>query len=177
MNFRRFLVVQSFIMTAGSIVFPFYLLVIKNIGESYSEFGWAYGLFTLTSALVYPLVGRLEDRWGDKRLLIIYTISMAFVMLIIPLITRVWGVYVIQIAMGMLGAVQKNTEKTVIARDVQKKTAGKAIGNYHLRISLWSAVGIIVTGYLVDFLTIATLFYITSLLYIIAFVILLRKET
>lgn len=39
------------------------------------------------------------------------------------------------------GAVQKNTEKTVLARHVDKGKAGKEIGQYH-----------------VDFLTIGTIF-------------------
>lgn len=168
MNVRRFVTAQSLIMAAGSIVFPFYLLLIKNVGESYAQFGWAYGLFMLTAAFVYPLIGRIGDQAGDQKLLLIYTWGMAVLMLIIPLITAVWQVYLVQVVMGILGAVQKNTEKTVLARDVKKETAGKTIGNYHLKVSFWSAVGVILTGYLIDFLTLATLFYLASILYIIA---------
>ena len=168
MNVRRFIVAQSLIMAAGSIIFPFYLLLIKNVGDNYAQFGWAYGLFTLTAAFAYPLIGRIGDRIGDQKLLLIYTWSMAVLMLVIPLITAVWQVYLIQIAMGILGAVQKNTEKSVLVRDVKKETAGKLIGTYHFKVSLWSAVGIILTGYLIDFLTIACLFYLTSILYIIS---------
>lgn len=168
MNVRRFVVAQSLIMAAGSIVFPFYLLLIKNVGDSYAQFGWAYGLFTLTAAFAYPLIGRIGDRVGDQKLLLIYTWGMALLMLVIPLITDVWQVYIIQIGMGILGAVQKNTEKSILARDVNKKTAGKTIGSYHLKVSFWSAVGVIATGYLIDFLTIGSLFYLTSILYIIS---------
>jgi MFS family permease len=168
MNVRRFIAAQSLIMAAGSIVFPFYLLLIKNVGENYAEFGWAYGLFMLTAAFTYPLIGRMGDRLGDQQLLLLYTWGMALLMILIPLITQVWQVYLIQIAMGILGAVQKNTEKTVLVRDVKKETAGKTIGNYHLKVSLWSAAGVILTGYLIDFLTLATLFYLASILYMIA---------
>lgn len=176
MIYRRFVAAQSIIMAAGSIVFPFYLLLIENLGNSYSQFGWAYGLFTLTAALVYPFIGKLGDRVGDKRLLLTYTWSMAGLMLVIPLVTDVWQIYIIQIVMGMLGAVQKNTEKTFLARDTEKETAGTKIGSYHLKVSLWSAAGIIATGYFVDFLTIASLFYMTSILYIIASFVIWRKQ-
>ena len=58
MTYRRFVASQSIIMMAGSMVFPFYILLLRNVGNSFSQFGWAYGLFALTSALVYPLVER-----------------------------------------------------------------------------------------------------------------------
>ena len=176
MNARRFIIAQSLIMAVGSIVFPFYLLLIKNVGESYAQFGWAYGLFMLTAAFTYSFIGRVSDRIGDQKLLLIYTWGMAAIMLIIPLVTTVWQVYVIQIVMGLLGAIQKNTEKTVLARDVNKKTAGKTIGNYHLKVTFWSAVGVITTGYLIDFLTIATLFYLTSIIYMISSFVVWRSR-
>jgi len=176
MKFRKFLISQSILITAGSVVFPFYLLLIKNVGDSYSQFGWAYGLFTLTAAFTYPIIGRLGDRYGDKNMLLIYTIGMAAVMLLIPLLYQVWHVYMIQIVMGILGAIQKNTEKAFLARNNDTETAGKEIGNYHLYISLWSGIGIILTGYLIDFLTIASLFYLISFVYIIAAFIIIKKE-
>lgn len=176
MNFRKFLISQSILITASSVVFPFYLLLIKNVGDSYSQFGWAYGLFTLTAAFTYPIIGRLGDRYGDKNMLLIYTIGMAAVMLLIPLLYQVWHVYTIQIVMGILGAIQKNTEKAFLARNNDTENAGKQIGNYHLYISLWSGIGIILTGYLIDFLTIGSLFYLISFVYIIATFIIIKKE-
>lgn len=107
MNYRKFVVAQSILMTAGSIIFPFYLLLIKNVGNSYSQFGWAYGLFALTAALVYPFIGRLSDGIGDRKLLLFYLWCMAALMLYIPLVTHIWQVYLVQIGMGILGAVQK----------------------------------------------------------------------
>lgn len=177
MNFRKFLIAQSILIAASSIVFPFYLLLIRNIGDSYSQFGWAYGLFTLTAALAYPIIGRLGDRFGDKTMLLVYTLGMAAVMLIIPLLFYVWQVYVIQVVMGILGAIQKNTEKAYLARDNARETAGTRIGNYHLHVSLWSGIGIIITGYIIDFLTIASLFYLISFVYMLASFVIMKKET
>ncbi|MFZ3577565.1 MFS transporter [Virgibacillus sp. DJP39] len=174
MNFRKFLTAQSILITAGSVVFPFYLLLIKNVGESYSQFGWAYGLFTLSAAFTYPIIGRFGDKFGDKRMLLMYTWGMAAVMLIIPLLIHVWQVYIIQIVMGILGAVHKNTEKAFLARDIDKSIAGKRIGSYHLNVSIWSGLGIILTGYLIDFLTIASLFYLISFVYILASFVILK---
>ncbi|WP_442593846.1 MFS transporter [Neobacillus sp. D3-1R] len=174
MNYQRFLKSQSLIVSASSVVFPFYLLFIRNVGESFSQFGWAYGLFTLISAFSYPLIGKLTDRFGERDLLLIYTWGMAIIMLLIPVTTEIWMIYIIQIIMGVLGAVQKTAEKTALSRHVQTgpdHSVGKSIGHYHFWTAIWSAVAIILTGYLIDFLTIGSLFYIASFMFFYAGII------
>jgi MFS family permease len=174
MNYRTFVTAQSLLMTASSMVFPFYLLLIRNIGDSYSQFGLAYGLFALTAALVHPFIGRISDTIGDRFLLLFYTWGMAGIMLIVPIIETITALYILQIVMGLLGAVQKTTEKSALARQTTGKQTGQKIGNYHLWTSVWGAVAVMATGYLIDFLTIGSLFYIASFLYMISAVILMR---
>ncbi|MEI4619860.1 MFS transporter [Bacillus pfraonensis] len=176
MTYKRFVTSQSIIMMAGSMVFPFYILLLRNVGDSFSQFGWAYGLFALTSALVYPLVGKISDKFGDQKLLIVYAWSMAVLMLCFPIATEVWHVYILQIIMGCLGAVQRNTEKTSLARKVESEEAGYEIGKYHVWTSIGGAVAVILTGYLVDFLTIGTIFYIASALYMVSGVVIGRQK-
>lgn len=168
MNLRVFMYYQTIVMMATSIVFPFYILLLNHVGNNYAQFGWAYGLFSLTAALFYPLIGRIADRIGDGRLFIIYSFGMAVLLLFLPLVTEVWQVYILQVCMGILGAIQKNTEKTALARSVKKETAGKEIGNYHVFTGIGAAIAIIIAGYLVDFLTIASIFYFGSLLYFLS---------
>lgn len=176
MNYQRFLRSQSLMVAAGSVVFPFYLLFIRNIGESYSQFGWAYGLFTLIAACSYPVIGKMTDCFGDKKMLLVYTWGMSTVMLIIPITTEIWAIYVIQILMGFLGAVQKTVEKTALSQHVKEMShpAGRSIGHYHLWTSISSAAAIIGTGYMIDFLTIGSLFYLASLMFFTAGIILSR---
>ena len=165
MTYRKFIVYQGVIGMASSMIFPFYILLLNNVGRSYAQFGWAYGLFALTAALSYPLIGKYADLVGDRTLLVIYSWGMALLLLLFPLAYEVWHVYILQIAMGLLGTVQKNSEKTVLARSVQKESAGREIGNYHIWTSIAAAVAVIGTGYLVDFLTIGSIFYIASIAY------------
>lgn len=176
MTYRRFVTSQSIIMMAGSMVFPFYILLLRNVGDSFSQFGWAYGLFMLTSAVMYPLIGKISDRFGDRRLLIIYAWSMAVLMLCFPIVTEVWHVYILQVIMGCLGAVQRNTEKTLLARKIESKEAGYEIGKYHVWTAIGGAVAVIVTGYLVDFLTIGTIFYIASALYMVSGIVIGKQD-
>lgn len=176
MTIKQFILYQGAVGMAASMIFPFYILLLKNVGNSYAQFGWAYGLFALTSALSYPLIGKLADRVGDKQLLLVYSWGMAILLILFPLAYEIWHVYLLQIAMGLLGAIQKNSEKTVLARTVKKETAGKEIGNYHIWTSVEAAIAIIATGYLVDFLTIGSIFYIASLLFAWSGIQILRLE-
>ncbi|MFD2129894.1 MFS transporter [Pseudogracilibacillus auburnensis] len=175
MTYKRFLSYQSTIMMASSMIFPFYVLLLKNVGHNYAQFGWAYGIFALTAAFAYPIIGKVSDKVGDKTLFFIYSFGMSIILLIFPLVTDVWHVYILQLFMGLLGAVQKNTEKTALARNVEKATAGKEIGAYHTTISIVAAIAIILTGYMVDFLTIASIFYVGSIIYIISAILLMKR--
>lgn len=177
MTYKRFLYYQSTIIMASSMIFPFYVLLLKNIGNNYAQFGWAYGLFALSAALFYPVIGKLSDKITDKRLLIIHSWGMALILLFFPLVTAVWQVYFLQIIMGILGATQKNTEKASLARQVVKETAGTEIGRYHTWTSIAAAIAIILTGYLVDFLTIGSIFYIASIIYVVSAIMLMKKQT
>ncbi len=177
MNYRTFVTAQSLLMTASSMVFPFYLLLIRNRGDSYSQFGLAYGLFALTGALIHPVIGRLSDKIGDRSLILFYTWGMAGMMLLVPIIETVAALYMLQIALGILSAVQKTTEKTALARQTTGAQTGEKIGNYHLWTSVWGAVAVMATGYLVDFLTIGSLFYIASVVYMTSAVILMKSAS
>ncbi|QNU34483.1 MFS transporter [Geobacillus sp. 44C] len=168
MNYQRFVAAQSFVMTAGSIVFPFYLLFIRNIGDSYSQFGLAYGLFALTAALSHVWIGKLTDRYGDRIMLLVYAWGMAGLMLLIPISTEIWQIYFIQIVMGLLGAVQKRQKRPAFPDSLNSPPPEKTIGYYHFWTSIWPAIAVIATGYLIDFLTIGSLFYFASLLYMAA---------
>lgn len=66
--------------------------------------------------------------------------------------------------------------KTSLARKVVQEKAGYEIGKYHVWTSIGGAVAIIVTGYLVDFFTIGTIFYIASILYVVSGVVLSSKK-
>lgn len=176
MSLRAFMYYQTMVMMATSIVFPFYILLLNNVGNNYAQFGWAYGLFALTAAVVYPLIGKIADKIGDKRLFIFYSFGMAVLLLFFPLVSVVWHVYILQMIMGIFGAIQKNTEKTALARTVKKETAGTEIGKYHIFTGIGAAIAIIIAGYLVDFLTIATIFYVGSLIYFVSGLYFWRKK-
>jgi MFS family permease len=153
-------------MTAASVSFPFYLLFIQNLGNSFSSFGFAYGLFTLSAALSHRLIGKLADRTGGFGLLIVYAVGMSFLFLLIPSVTSIKMVYFMQICLGVLGAVQKTSEKVVLSEMPSNGGRGKMIGNYHFWTSFCSSFAVMGTGLLLNYFTIHFIFYGCSVFFL-----------
>ncbi|AGA21552.1 MFS transporter [Bacillus subtilis] len=152
---------------ASSLIFPFYILFVKNIGSSYTQFGFSYGLFGLSGALIYPLLGRLSERFDSRYFLLLNSWGMAVLLLYVPHIGSVVQVYIVQVLLGLFGAMQKHGEKVLIANFTDSGERGKKIGNYHFWTAVFSAA-IMLGGFLADFFTVQMIFYASSILYFLS---------
>ena len=88
----------------GQFVYGSMSLFIKPLGE---EFGWDRGevsfsltLFTLTLALVFPVIGALVDRFGSRRVLIPSMLAVALCLAAVPLISELWHLLLIFVVCG-----------------------------------------------------------------------------
>ncbi len=165
---KCFIISQSFAMVAAGVSFPFYLLFIQNIGSSFSSFGFAYGLFTLSAALSHRFIGRVSDVVGGPVLLMLYSIGMSLMFLFIPSVDSVQGVYLVQMILGILGAIQKTSEKVVLSDVTEHASRGKSIGAYHFWTSIFSSGAVMGTGFMLDYFTIHVIFYGCSLFFMIS---------
>jgi MFS family permease len=158
------LISQSITLFGGGFVFPFFIIFIKEIGANFTQFGIAYALFALSAALVHKIIGGWSDKWGRKVFLLINSWGTALLFLIFPIVTNIMQVYVLQIFLGMFGAMHKTSEKALVADFTDGKERGKSIGAYHGWIAICSALAIIAGGYLIDLLTLSIIFYIGSVI-------------
>ncbi|MBT2712295.1 hypothetical protein J7E23_05560 [Pseudomonas sp. ISL-88] len=110
-NLKWLILSQSSVFFASSLIFPFYILFIKNIGSSYTQFGLSYGLFGLSGALIHPLLGRLSAKVESRYFLMSNSWGMAVLLLTFPHITDVYQVYIVQVLLGLFGAMQKTRRK------------------------------------------------------------------
>ncbi len=118
---------QSSVFFASSLIFPFYILFVKNIGSSYTQFGFSYGLFGLSGALIYPLLGRLSERIDSRYYLLANSWGMAVLLLYVPHVNGVLQVYIVQVLLGLFGAMQKHGEKVLIADFTDTGERGKRL--------------------------------------------------
>lgn len=175
---RWIVISQSIAILGSSLVFPFYLIFIKEIGGGFLQYGISYGLFTMSSAIVHLFIGKISDKIGRKSFLLVNSWGMAMLLLIFPIITMVWQVYVIQIFLGIVGAMQKTSEKAMLADFTEGNNRGAVIGRYHFWTSIFAGAAVMLGGFIIDLFTLDIIFFISSLiLFISGFFILKIDES
>lgn len=165
---RWLLISQSLVLFGSGMIFPFYVIFIKEVGASFTQFGFAYALFAISSAVLHNFAGMLTDRFGKSIFLAISGWGAAFSLLFFPGVTSIYQVYILQVAMGFFSSVQKTSEKSLIADITTHHNRGKTIGRYHAWTTLFSGLAVIFAGYIIDLLTLDIIFYFGSFLMFIS---------
>jgi MFS family permease len=175
---RWLLISQNIILFALALVFPYYIIFIREIGTSYAEFAFAYALFSLSAALMHICAGMLSDRFGQMYLLAASAWATAFALLFFPSVTALWQVYLLQVVMGVASAFQKTGEKAAVILHAPEVGGGKEIGRYHMWTAVCSAFAVVAAGYLIDLFSLDIVFYASSLsMFVGGFVSLKIKRT
>lgn len=158
---------QSIVTLAAGMIYPYYLLFLKNLGNSFSKYGLAFAVFTISSAAVSQLLSRRLDRRGVG-MLAWSSIGMMIAMISFPWVGSYTMVLVLQLLMGACNAMQKMSERLLIADNTRQGDRGTVIGAFHFWTSVASGLAVIIGGYVIDWLTIDVLFYLSALLYAIS---------
>ena len=175
-SMRWLTIAQTVVLFGSGIVFPFYIIFINKIGANFTQFGIAYALFAISSAFVHKLIGGYSDKFGRKVFLLINSWGVAVLFLIFPMATNIYQVYVLQAILGVFGAMQRTSEKAIVADFTDGKDRGKLIGNYHTWIAIFSALAVIIGGYIIDMLTLEVIFYIGSIILFMSGLIILKVK-
>ncbi|RXZ79809.1 MFS transporter [Paenibacillaceae bacterium] len=166
---------QAMFTMAAGMIYPYYLLFLKNLGNSFSKYGLAFAVFTLSSALVSQWLGSRLDR-SAKRLLVFGSLGMMVAMTVFPLVSSYVEVLIVQVVMGACSAMQKMSERLLLADNTVSGQRGGAIGAFQFWTSIASGLAVVAGGFLIDWLTINTLFYTSALLYGVSALIVWRTQ-
>lgn len=164
MNVKWLIRTQSVVTLAAGMIYPYYLLFLKNLGNSYSKYGLAFAVFMISSAAVSVLLGPRLDKHGI-RILMLSSLGMMAAMLAFPWTSSYTLVLALQLLMGVCNAMQRMSERLLLADNTAAGLRGNAIGSYHFWTSVASGFAVILGGLLIDWLTINVLFYMSALLY------------
>lgn len=176
MNIRTLIRTQSIVTFAGGFIYPYYLLFLKNLGNSYSKYGLAFAVFTISSAAVSQLLSRYVDRYASK-LMLGSSLGLMATMLCFPWVMTYSLVIALQLVMGVCSAMQRMSEKALLADETEAGRRGGPIGDYHFWTTAASACAILAAGYVIDFLTINVLFYVSALLYGLSALLIWRSRS
>ncbi|GGG63128.1 MFS transporter [Paenibacillus radicis (ex Gao et al. 2016)] len=164
MKWRGLIRSQSLVTLAAGMIFPYYLLFLKNLGNSFAKYGLAFAVFTISSALVSQWVGQKLDKHSPC-IMLLSSLGMMAAMLAFPWVMSYGWVLVLQLLMGTCSAMQKMSERVLLADLTEPGARGGMIGSYHFWTTIASGFAVIIGGYVIDWLTINALFYASALLY------------
>lgn len=164
MNLKWLIRSQSIVTLAAGMIYPYYLLFLKNLGNSYAKYGLAFAVFTISSAAVSQWLAPRLDKHGVN-ILIFSSLGMMGAMLAFPWTTSYGIILILQLLMGTCSAMQRMSERLLLADYTERGARGAVIGSYHFWTSVASGFAVIIGGYLIDWLTINSLFYMSALLY------------
>ncbi|GAA3408669.1 MFS transporter [Paenibacillus hodogayensis] len=155
---------QSIVTLAAGMIYPYYLLFLKNLGNSYSKYGLAFAVFTISSAVASQWLAPRLDRQAVP-VLIASSLGMSAAMVAFPWAPSYAAVLGLQLWMGVCNAMQKMSERQLLADHTVSGARGTAIGSYHFWTSVASGFAVVAGGYMIDWLSIDALFYASALLY------------
>jgi len=128
MNIRWLIRFQSVITLASGMIYPYYLLFLKNLGNSYSKYGLAFAVFTVSSAAVSRYLGPRLDRFG-REILALSSLGMMAAMLAFPWVGSYVWVLVLQAGMGLCSAMQRMSERLLLADYTDRGARGAGSGD------------------------------------------------
>lgn len=173
-NLRIFTFSNSLMALAFGLFGPFYLIFINDIGGSIENFGIAVGLVVLSGALVSLIAGKYSDKFGRKPFLIFGGYASAIIVFLYTIINSVWQLYILQIASGIIISIFETSESSYLGDITAKQKRGKEIGKYHAFVGIAEALSIFIGGFLVGSFGFNIVFYLISIIFIIATTILLK---
>lgn len=159
---NRFLIaILSIVGFSSSLVFPYYVLFLRNIGDRYDVFSLLYGLFSLSLSVVVYFGGKFALRFSPYLLMTLHSLFCSLLFLELPRLEHVNYVYIFQVLFGGFTALFKLAEKSLFFQ-----ASSDFYRSYLFWTSFATALCIIGLGLLFDSINILLMFQIASFLFL-----------
>ncbi|HEY3985767.1 multidrug efflux MFS transporter MdtG [Cedecea sp.] len=159
---------------AFSLVMPFLPLYVEQLGVTgHSQLNmWSGLVFSITflfSAVASPFWGGLADRKGRKLMLLRSALGMSIVMLFMGLAQNIWQFLALRALLGLLGGFVPNAN-ALIATQIPRHKSGWALGTLSTGAVSGALLGPLIGGLMADSYGLRSVFFITSLVLFLCFV-------
>jgi len=148
-------------------VLPFISLYIESFGnfsESYVQnwSGWIFAITFVTAFIFSPIWGRIGDKYGRKKILIISATGIGLSVLLMGFATNVWQLFLLRFFMGIVTGFIPISQ-AFIATQTPKEVAGRVLGTLQTGSITGTLMGPLLGGVLADSLGYATSFKMVSI--------------
>jgi len=128
-QFKRYLACAG-IFSLAYFSFGFLLLRAHSVGFAARDIVLLYALFNIACVVAAPLIGKLSDRLGRPRMILLGYLTYAFLSLGFALASAQWQVVVLFVAYGVFYAIDEAQNKAFIA-DLELERRASAMGLYN----------------------------------------------
>ena len=135
--------------------------------------GLSLGVTPGMTALMAPLWGRVADRYGNKFLVLRSLICFVLTMVLMGLVTRPWHVFGLRVLQGFFAGYGA-LAVSMAAQGAPRAQMASAIGTVQTAQRLGPAIGPVVGGVLAVAIGIRATFFVSSLFYLAALVLVWR---
>nr|WP_306298918.1 MFS transporter [Bacillus sp. OV166] len=170
-----------FVAGSMTMVMPFISLYIETFGnftEKYVQHwsGITFGITFVSAFLFSPIWGRIGDRYGRKRILIISGLGMGLSIFLMGYVHSVWQLLLLRFFMGFFSGFIPMSQ-AFISTQTPKEIAGRVLGTLQTGSITGSLLGPMLGGVLADSLGYSTTFKWTSIsIFISALLVIATKE-
>ncbi|MFA1821826.1 MFS transporter [Virgibacillus oceani] len=154
---------------AGSItmVLPFISLYIESFGDFSDAYvqkwsGWIFAITFVTAFIFSPIWGRIGDKYGRRKILIISATGIGLSVLLMGFATNVWQLFLLRLFMGIVTGFIPISQ-AFIATQTPKEIAGRVLGTLQTGSITGTLMGPLLGGVLADSLGYATSFKMVSI--------------
>lgn len=156
-NFRRFALYQLFFNIAIMFASPFFAVyMLQDLKFSYPTYIAVSISSTIFYLLFTPLMGRLSDRYGNKRLLIIANIAFVLSPFSWLFIKNPFYIIIVpQLVAGIANAALVLGLSNFSLDSLDEKARGTGIAYLNLMVGIGTFIGSILGGLVLDYLTIS----------------------
>ncbi|MGG1679503.1 hypothetical protein ACIFOT_27840 [Neobacillus sp. NRS-1170] len=158
------LMIRGSVLVIQTAVFPYYLLFLKNIGETYSAFSVLYAIFALSSAACFFALTWIPHQIRLHKMYSVSLFGLGVSMISVPFAHNIFHVCFIQCFMGICLALYKLSEKEFDKKD---NLSWKKENIHQFILQLIIVASILGAGFIFDWFSVHMLFYLAGAWYLV----------
>lgn len=166
-----------FIAASMTMVLPFISLYIETFGNFSAAYvqkwsGWTFGITFVTAFIFSPIWGRIGDKYGRKKILILSATGLAVSVLLMGFAQSVEQLFFLRLFMGIFTGFIPMSQ-AFIATQTPEKIAGRTLGTLQTGNITGSLLGPLLGGVIADALGYSATFKLISMTIFLSAVIVL----
>jgi len=154
--------VSSIWAVVFGLIGPFYVVHVEKLSGGMEKLGIAFSIMVLLQSLTSYVAGRFSDRLGRKPFLLLTAYVDAGILFLYTVIKGTAQLYLLQAMLGITNGIADTIRTSLLGDLTTKKKRGEVVGRFNAIVSLASAVGLFLGGYVVKLYGLKFLFYLAS---------------